>query len=75
MPGFRYGGDELAVLLPWSNKEKALELAERIRQRIERIDIEGLKVTVTCAVARYEQTASNLLKQGKGGGKNQVIVE
>jgi len=72
---FRWGGDELAILLPWSSKAKAKELAERVRLRVERTNIEGLKVTITCAVARYEQIVDNLLLQAKrDNSKNRIIV-
>ena len=74
---FRYGGDELVVLLPWTNKKKAYQLAEKIRTKIERTNIEELWVTVTCAVAQNEETASKLLLQSKRGGnenKNKVII-
>ncbi len=72
---FRYGGDELAILLPWSSKEYAARLAQGVRSEVERSNINGLKVTVTCVVARYEEGVKNLLREGKENGKNQVIVE
>lgn len=72
--GFRYGGDELAILLPWSNKKETYQLAERIRARIEQTNVEGLGVTVTCAVAKYEEVADKLLLQAKEGSKNKVII-
>ena len=72
---FRYGGDELVILLPWTTKEKARQLAENIRIRIEQADIEGLGVTVTCAVAKDEETADKLLLQAKGNGKNKVTTD
>jgi len=72
---FRYGGDEFAVLLPWAAKEKAVQLTERIRARVEGINIDGLKVTITCAVAHYEEAADMLLLQAKkSGNKNSTTV-
>jgi len=72
--GFRYGGDELAILLPWSKKEKAGELAERVRLEVEKANIGGLKVTISCAVVRYEEDASAFLRTAKRNGKNCVVI-
>jgi len=73
---FRYGGDELVVLLPWTNKEKAYRLAEKIRVQIEKNNIEELRVTATCVVARTEEAASKLLLQNKkNNNKNKIITE
>lgn len=35
----RYGGEEFAVILPHMDKEKALEIAERMRSRVEKLNI------------------------------------
>lgn len=71
---FRYGGDELAILLPWGNKEKARQIAERVRVKIEKANIWGLGVTVSCAIAKYEEFADKVLKEAKEKGKNRVIT-
>jgi len=71
--GFRYGGDELVVLLPWSKKKKANELAERVRLEVEKANIGGLGVTVSCAVVRHEEDASEFLRMAKRDGKNCVV--
>ncbi len=48
----RVGGDEFAVLLPESQVDQAMELAERVRLSIERIEApEGLKTTVSIGVS------------------------
>ena len=74
--GFRYGGDELVILLPWSAKDKAIKLAERIRSKVEKADIDNLKVTVTCAIAQYEEIADKLLLQAKSNShKNRVVSD
>ncbi|MCP4246501.1 MAG: GGDEF domain-containing protein [bacterium] len=36
----RYGGDEFAVLAPWTDERGALVLADRIRESIERVPLE-----------------------------------
>jgi diguanylate cyclase len=69
---FRYGGDEFCIL--WSSKEKARQLAEKVRKKIEETDIEGLRITVTCVVAQYEEETSRLLNEAKEKGKNRVIT-
>jgi diguanylate cyclase (GGDEF)-like protein len=49
----RYGGEEMAVILPETNREQAAIAAEKLRRRIEN-DIEGragLAVTVSIGVA------------------------
>lgn len=68
--GFRYGGDELTVLLPWGNKDKAIRLAHRIRERVERENA-NLGVTVTCVVVKKEEQIQCLIKDAKKG-KNTV---
>ncbi len=50
----RYGGDELAVLLPWSDGPGALEVAEFLRQAIAAMcfgDLADLRTTVSIGVA------------------------
>lgn len=68
---FRYGGDEFAILLPWTSYKKACQLAEKIRKEIEQANI---GVTVTCAVAKYEQKAVELLRQAKAGGQRNMVI-
>ena len=65
--GFRYGGDEIVVLLPFSTREEAAFLAGRIRRAIERLEIDGVKFNATCVVAKNEELASELLLKAKGG--------
>lgn len=84
----RYGGDEFVVMLPETPKEKALELAERIRLGIERNDLlkgDGFKIgnlTISLGVASYPndaKTASELVDKvdqvlylAKKAGKNKA---
>ncbi len=80
---YRYGGDEIAVLLPNYTAAEGTALAEVIRGNIERSDVvRELGVTVSIGVAclpDHATDAANLLKsadaamyRAKGSGKNQV---
>ena len=42
---FRYGGDEFAIILPYSNEDDASFVGERIKERIERV-IEDIKISL-----------------------------
>ncbi|MFW6035912.1 MAG: diguanylate cyclase [Halothermotrichaceae bacterium] len=82
----RYGGEEFVVLLPQTEKEAALKLAERLRQEIadheiELEDKENLSITVSMGVAEYEEgyekkhfvdKVDKLLYKAKDNGKNRV---
>jgi diguanylate cyclase (GGDEF)-like protein len=84
----RYGGEELAVVLPQTEIEGAANLAERMREAIEalripRLDGEGdLRVTASFGVASVPSSASDkgslvaaadaALYRAKRGGKNRV---
>ncbi|MBE6353251.1 diguanylate cyclase DgcA [Treponema sp.] len=56
----RYGGEEFTVMLPGSKKEEALEIAERIRSKIEENDFfyenQHMKVTISCGVSELSMT-------------------
>ena len=84
----RYGGEELAVVLPQTEIEGAAQLAERMRETIEalripRLDGEGdLAVTASFGVASVPSSASDkgslvaaadaALYRAKRAGKNRV---
>ncbi|RME03002.1 MAG: GGDEF domain-containing protein [Planctomycetota bacterium] len=84
---YRYGGEELAILLPQTEKKEAAKIAERLRQNIAQLRILGEKkqpIPVTCSagVASYQTTmntfydlislADQYLYQAKNSGRNQV---
>lgn len=55
---YRWGGEELAVLLPSCGARAAAAIAEDIRHSVERKEFErGVKVTVSCGVATYATNA------------------
>ena len=83
----RYGGEELVVLLPETNKEQAVSVAERIRSSVERsvITSEGISVSITVSIglaffpAEGIESTDELLKiadqalyQAKKEGRNCV---
>ena len=84
----RYGGEEFAVALPETGTEGAVELAERIRARIEAEEVpftdrDGeLRITASLGVASIPDSAADVralvaaadaaLYAAKRGGKNRV---
>jgi diguanylate cyclase (GGDEF)-like protein len=83
---FRYGGEEIVVLLPNHDPAEAGSVANRIRRSIERMNIPEVKdgVTASLGVSTMPHTAQNdkqLFKQAdealytsKNGGRNQVTL-
>jgi len=86
--GFRYGGEEFAVILPASDIPAGKVVAERMRALIEhypfKVDQHVLKVTVSIGVASWPESAESIkeiiaeadkaLYEAKHGGKNKVMV-
>ena len=84
----RYGGDEFVVLLPETNKLSGLEVAEKIRQRIEMTEFtfKGsiLPMTISLGVTAAEPTDENVetvvhradqaMYEAKRGGKNRIGI-
>jgi diguanylate cyclase (GGDEF)-like protein len=83
----RYGGEELAVVLPGTDAEGAAQIAERMREGVERLRVplggtEYLSVTASFGVAATPENAAGkagllaaadaALYRAKHGGKNRV---
>lgn len=76
---YRYGGEEIAVLLPETSLKQGLKIAERIRQNIAN---NGNKITVSLGVSNYKDNCHDLgefvdfadsaLYHAKNTGKNRV---
>jgi diguanylate cyclase (GGDEF)-like protein len=88
IPG-RYGGEELVCMLPETNLEGAVVVAERIRQNVESSGLTGpngepLKVTISIGVATFPamgetgtqlfEKADQALYMSKQGGRNKTTV-
>jgi diguanylate cyclase (GGDEF)-like protein len=83
----RYGGDELAVLLPHTDGLTAWRVLDEIRDGFSRLrlGVEGreMSATLSCGVAVYpaRRTAQELVEaadaalyEAKGGGRNRVVL-
>lgn len=69
----RYGGDEFAVLLPGFNSEVAVQVAEKIRKKVEEYEFDGASIlpsghlTISVGVSSYPEHADckeHLLQRG-----------
>lgn len=83
----RYGGEEFMAILPDTNAADALEVAERIRLRIERlrIDLPGTQVAITISIGVAallpEDTADTVVARADGAlyaaknaGRNRCVA-
>jgi diguanylate cyclase (GGDEF)-like protein len=84
----RFGGEEMALILPHTNIEGAGILSERIRQRVESLPLEfegkPVQVTISGGVSGFSQpedTAENVLERAdvalykaKEAGRNRIIT-
>lgn len=84
----RYGGDEFAVILPQTDRDGALHVANRIQENIRAVPWKYLQATIpvgiSAGVAEFEpkmtavdlvSAADRRLYQAKHAGRDQVIGE
>lgn len=81
----RYGGEEFVIILTETPLDGAMVLAERLRESVEGLRVDGLQVTITIGVAGWQEssasTASSFLEladqalyAGKHAGRNRVTA-
>lgn len=81
----RYGGEEIAIILPNSNKDEAFRIGERIRTTIQQLKFDGFGVTVSIGVSEMEKDISHTpeyliknadlaLYKAKEEGKNRTAI-
>lgn len=83
----RYGGEEFVVLLVGTDLDGAREVAEKMRQRIEKVGLKAnqdmIRMTVSGGISMFQQgdapqdvfeRADQALYEAKRNGKNQWIV-
>ena len=81
----RYGGEELAVILPSLNIKQAFMVGERIREAIQILDFDGFSVTVSIGASSFDKNTSNTadklikkadeaLYRAKDLGKNRTVI-
>jgi diguanylate cyclase (GGDEF)-like protein len=81
----RYGGEEFAVLLPGASERDACEVAENIRQRVERVPADPAQLSVSIGIASMRplvtmewtglvEAADKALYAAKAAGRNQCAL-
>jgi len=79
----RYGGEEFLIILPDTDRNGAMILAERVRENVQNTLVDGLQVTISIGVSTYPlvdvatydafiETADKMLYVCKVSGRNCV---
>jgi len=83
----RYGGEEFVVILPGTDSQSALQVAEKIRKEVANSPFhfkgQRVQITISCGVASFTEGCSHqqifekadrALYQAKENGRNQCVV-
>jgi len=80
----RYGGEEFIIILEHCNASSAKEKAEKIREAISKLDIDGISVSASFGVAQIDtknksfdsliKDADEALYIAKDSGRNKVVL-
>ncbi len=81
----RYGGEEFTIILPSTNAAGAYTVAERLRQNVETMRVDGLQVTISLGISSYPEVsagsgeelitiADTALYRSKEDGRNRITT-
>ena len=81
----RFGGEEFIILLPHTDTEGAIRVAESIRAEVEKSNPANIQVTISAGIMEYDSTskltmeevfkkADNALYASKRGGRNKITI-
>ena len=80
--GYRYGGDEFAVLLIGASMDQAMTIAERIRSSMEQTEFQNITVSIGLSEYRdhfdlegFVKSADNALYTAKHSGGNRIHTD